>query len=230
MKKWMIFILLLVSCLGFVSANSYYLEFNQAGDNLLVTEKLDNITTNNYTTPEGLTTSGGDMHFLKKVVFEDNYSNVEIKLNLEKGVFVRNQEIFPVGYKIETDGQSISIIWSLKDINKEEAFAIFVNLEKSSPRNLYIYLIIIIGILILGYFMFLIKREINSNKDLYLLDSEKKVIAILTKAEKRELWQKQIQLATGFSKAKLSRLIRNLESRGLITRIAMGNTNKIKLK
>jgi len=64
----------------------------------------------------------------------------------------------------------------------------------------------------------------------YLLDTEKKIIEELKKADRNELWQKQIQNSTGFSKAKLSRLIRNLESRNLIVKIPFGNTNKIKLK
>jgi uncharacterized membrane protein len=44
------------------------------------------------------------------------------------------------------------------------------------------------------------------------------------------LWQKQIQNSTGFSKAKVSRLVRNLESRGLVKKIPFGNTNKIRLR
>ena len=73
------------------------------------------------------------------------------------------------------------------------------------------------------------EKEKTSEKYGYLLDTEKKVIEELKKADKNELWQKQIQIATGFSKAKLSRLIRNIEARGLIKKIPMGNTNKIKL-
>jgi len=43
------------------------------------------------------------------------------------------------------------------------------------------------------------------------------------------MWQKQLQLKTGFSKAKLSRVIRNLESRSLVKKIPFGNANKIRL-
>jgi uncharacterized membrane protein len=63
-----------------------------------------------------------------------------------------------------------------------------------------------------------------------LLDTEKKVIEELKKADRNELWQKQIQNLTGFSKAKVSRLIRDLETRGLVKKIIFGNTNKIRLK
>ena len=61
-----------------------------------------------------------------------------------------------------------------------------------------------------------------------LIDNEQKVVNFLK--ENGEVWQKQIQQATGFSKAKVSRVVRNLETRGVIVKIAYGNTNKISLK
>jgi uncharacterized membrane protein len=73
-------------------------------------------------------------------------------------------------------------------------------------------------------------KEKESNDYNYLLDTEKKIIDELKKANRNELWQKQIQSSTEFSKAKVSRLIRNLEARGLIIKIPFGNTNKIRLK
>ncbi len=61
-----------------------------------------------------------------------------------------------------------------------------------------------------------------------LMDNEQKIVEFLK--EKGEVWQKQILQATGFSKAKVSRTIRNLEERGVVTKTIYGNTNKIALK
>jgi len=61
-----------------------------------------------------------------------------------------------------------------------------------------------------------------------LMESEQKVVDFLR--EKGEVWQKQIQITTGFSKAKVSRVIRNLEARGVVTKTVYGNTNKIGLR
>ena len=61
-----------------------------------------------------------------------------------------------------------------------------------------------------------------------LMDNEQKIVEFLK--QNGEVWQKQIQAATGFSKAKVSRVIRNLEQRGVITKTIYGNTNKISLK
>ncbi len=61
-----------------------------------------------------------------------------------------------------------------------------------------------------------------------LIDKEQQVVNFLK--ETGEVWQKQIQQATGFSKAKVSRIVRNLEERGVVTKTIYGNTNKIALK
>src|SRR5574342_444528 len=61
-----------------------------------------------------------------------------------------------------------------------------------------------------------------------LIDKEQQVVDFLK--QNGEVWQKQIQQATNFSKAKVSRILRNLEERGVITKTIYGNTNKISLK
>lgn len=61
-----------------------------------------------------------------------------------------------------------------------------------------------------------------------LIDNEQRIVEFLK--QNGEVWQKQILGATGFSKAKVSRLIRTLEQRGVITKTVYGNTNKIVLK
>lgn len=62
------------------------------------------------------------------------------------------------------------------------------------------------------------------------IENEQKVVDLLTAAPENELWQKQILQETQFSKAKLSRVIRNLEQRGVLTKTIYGNTNKISLR
>lgn len=74
-----------------------------------------------------------------------------------------------------------------------------------------------------------LKKELEE-VERHLLDEERKILEELRKADRHEMWQKQLQLNLNLSKAKASRLIRNLEARNLITKIPFGNTNKIVLK
>lgn len=62
------------------------------------------------------------------------------------------------------------------------------------------------------------------------IEDERKVVELLQTAPNQEAWQKTILQQTGFSKAKVSRIIRNLEERGVIIKTIYGNTNKVTLK
>ncbi|MBI2145595.1 hypothetical protein HYU18_04725 [Candidatus Woesearchaeota archaeon] len=63
-----------------------------------------------------------------------------------------------------------------------------------------------------------------------LFEGEKKIIQLLVVAKDSELWQKQIEISTGFPKVTLSRKLRSLEQKGLIEKVPYGNANKIRLK
>ena len=216
-------IALLVLNTGMVLAKDYYIEFNQVGDKLIVTE--NNLSSYN----EVLEKTNIGYYFIEKIEADNNYTNFVVRLNLEEGVVANAGEIFPEGYLSLSDGQTISFVWSYSNVTKGKVFAFFVSLEDKKNNLSYLWISLILIILVGGFFIF---RYLRSKKDVnrYLLDEEKKVIQLLKQAEGKSLWQKNIQSSLGCSKAKVSRLIRNLDSRGLIEKIPIGNTNKIRLK
>jgi len=150
------------------------------------------------------------------------------------------ESIFPKDASISTDGQHITV--ELIQQAKQGEKLSYLVIYNEQNKNSYVWTIAIIIAIALALTIFLlikkkvkikakpkpIKRAKRAKPELHLLESEKAAINALRKA-KGELWQKQIQLTTGFSKAKLSRVIRDLEARRLIKKIPIGNTNKIKL-
>lgn len=253
MKKAGIFCLILGIFLAItlVSASSYSIEFNQIGNSILVKETMNGKIASNYTDNSLLEKASSQLYFVKRVKFNESFNEAQIRLNLEKGVIVKDELVFPSDYVIESNGEIISITWNLKNITIGQDFAMFVTLEDTKTHSNVsywifgiVFIIIILGVILLIYQKSRKKekskitrvRQKNktkkSNKEDYdyLLDTEKRVIEELKKANRNELWQKQIQNITGYSKAKVSRLVRNLESRNLITKIPFGNTNKIRLK
>ncbi len=117
------------------------------------------------------------------------------------------------------------ISWNFYDFNSGE-FKIFLD----KKNNYILYALFILALLLLG-FSAIGYIYVNRNRNVeYLLEDEKKIIELLRKSNRRENWQRKIQEELEFSKAKLSRMVRNLESRGLIEKVPIGNTNKIKLK
>ena len=133
--------------------------------------------------------------------------------------------------ELTSDGRHIILDWKSQDTND---FPVFVIYNEKTGFS-WTWIIVILAIVALTVLFFIIKRKPKARrkkakkpeaKEIHLLESEQAVISALKSGA---VWQKQIQLKTGFSKAKLSRTIRNLEARKLVKRIPLGNTNKIKL-
>jgi len=155
-----------------------------------------------------------------------------------------SSSVFPEPLAVLTDGQKITLEWQKENIEKNKGISIFVIFREKTETDIFLIISVIVAIFLLLTFLILTKkrqkkakttktkkRKIKKTAEIedHLLESEKAVINALKEANK-ELWQKQIQLKTGFSKAKLSRVIRDLESRDLVKKIPLGNTNKIRLK
>jgi len=199
-----------------------------------------------YITNENLEKVKGRNYFVEKLSFNFDIKELEVRLLLDEGFFLDKEDVFPKPLAIETDGRRIWVVWNLKDVKKGQDMPIFVIFRSTGidiTRILIFVLIAVISVILGLHFMRRVKklkekaRKKRRKKkpregieiEEYLIASEKAVIKELKKAEKKELWQKQLQLKTGFSKAKLSRVIRNLEARNLIKKIPVGNTNRIKL-
>jgi len=169
--------------------------------------------------------------FLDKVYFEEDYENVEISLILDYGYLLSEVGASPIDYETFTDGRLIEIKWKFDNIRKGDQKTFFAIIEKYKEKKgglIYVISIISLVLIFLSIFLFFTKKKKENN--IYLLEEEKKIVNYLKKCDRNESWQKNIQKDLGFSKAKLSRLIRNLESRNLIKKIPFGNTNKIILK
>jgi hypothetical protein len=214
-----------------VYANDYSIEFMQDGGNLFVSEQNgDKIT--NFTISDGLDRTSEGYYFIKRLKAVDNFSNFIVTLRLDAGMIANTNNIFPIGYDIKSDGQTIAFVWNYSNVKSGDDFAYFVEIENKNDSLGYgwIYFGFVIVLVVAGFFVFRHLKNRTKDVDKYLLDDERKVIQLLNQAEWKGMWQKNIQNSLGFSKAKLSRMIRNLESRGLIEKIPIGNTNKVRLK
>lgn len=226
--KLIFIVALIIGIMPFIMASNYYIEFNQEGNKVFANENNVSIDISK----EALENTDSGYYFVKRIEADDDYNEFVVRLNLEEGVVANPEEIFPADFRSLSDGQIISLEWRYHNVSRGSVLAFFVSLEdkKNISSNSWLYYVIAIALVIIGFFLF--RHFFNKRKDAgkYLLDDEKKVIVLLKDAEGKSLWQKNIQSSLGFSKAKLSRMIRNLESRNLIEKIPIGNTNKIKLK
>jgi len=207
-----------------------------------------------YLTSSLLEYSGGDYYFVSSFSFPLAFDNTSIKLILKEGYFTDAEKIFPKPSEIDSDGRQITMSWNLNKVAAGDDIPMFVIIKSESSRTgaLITWVLSIVALLLIIYFTYdkLIsrfmrkpakkekkkKRKKKAAKpaaeaiESHLIESEIAVINALKQADRGEMWQKGLQTKTNFSKAKLSRVIRNLESRNLIDKLPFGNTNKIRLK
>lgn len=209
------------------------LEYNL--QNNVLTIFGDNIELS-YITRDLLETSKEGYYLIDKIIFPSNFDTLDINLLMKEGYFTDSKRIFPAPSSIDSDGSQIMVHWTLQDIKQGEDLPIFVSITSpTSFTSVSVWILIIVLSLFIIYFFYdkVIKSRLSqksSQIESHLIESEKAVLSALKEADRGEMWQKQLQLKTGFSKAKLSRVIRNLESRNLVEKIPFGNTNKVRLK
>jgi len=214
-------------------ASSLYSKQNYSRENNVITIIGKNIELS-YITQDALQKAEDGYYLVDNIKFNSDFDSAIIKLALDTGYFLDNKHIYPKPSKIETDGRQITVIWELKDIKKGSDVPVFLTIFSSSASSsLLIWILILVVLIVVGYFLYkfyLKKGKKDRDIERHLMESEKSILNELKKADRGELWQKQLQLKTNFSKAKLSRIVRNLESRNLVEKIPFGNTNKVRLK
>ncbi|MDO8428174.1 MAG: hypothetical protein Q7S92_03095 [Candidatus Diapherotrites archaeon] len=178
--------------------------------------------------------------------------NVQIKLTegqaLLNPISSSDQPVFPLPDSITSDGQNILLQWHRFNLKKNESIVFLVFL-KSKNDSISFLLFIIFSLVIIagvvGYFFkhkkpkfklpsFLSQPNLSvQNTDLefesHLLEKEKAILQALKNAPNFTVKQKQLQAELNFSKAKLSRTLKDLQVRGLIEVVPYGNTNLVKL-
>ncbi len=187
-----------------------------------------------FTSSDAVMMSGDELLFLMRLIFYQNYDVCKIKLTLPENYIIASNEhaeplIIPSPYQLYTAGNNQIVLWNVK-CGENALVELFVAGKRASKFSVPLYVAIPIAAiaLIVISFFFLRKRKHPDIFDKFLVRDEKMIIDLLK--NKKEMKQKEIVRATGFSKAKVSRLLRNLEMRGVVVREKVGNACIVKLK
>jgi uncharacterized membrane protein len=137
----------------------------------------------------------------------------------------------PEPKSIYSDGRRIILSWQVRNVSSTFELSVLMEPVNGSSFNT---LSLIGGLIFLGLIVSVLKAILSNRRKLdvsypALVEHERVVVELLKNSEGNILWQKQIQHKTGFSKVKVSRVIRSLEERGVIKKEPWGNTNKIHL-
>jgi uncharacterized membrane protein len=177
--------------------------------------------------------------------------SINVTIILSKGFVISNNLVFPNDVEISSNGQNIILTW--KNFDRDEIIVFYERIEKS---NIGLYFFVTIGIIIFGIIMgwyqnknykkrikkineeqrkkqkLLQKTKKQLKKQFVtknLFGDEKIIIEYLLTKKSKECWTKKMQKDLEISKVRLSRKLRSLEEKGIISKISHGNSNLIKL-
>jgi predicted transcriptional regulator len=158
--------------------------------------------------------------------------NFSMKLTLPEGAIllkplrepITTSDVIPLPDDVYSDGRSIIFEWRRTDV---EDFSVYVKYalpeaDNAIPR----VLIFVVIILLLAFSMFLWQRKAMKKIE-YMKEDEQLVIREIM--QKEGIDQREIQRKSGFSKAKVSKIVSELENRGLIRKEKIGRRNKLYL-
>jgi uncharacterized membrane protein len=136
----------------------------------------------------------------------------------------------PSGAMQGSDGRRIFVEWiyDKPQLGYTSDYTVVYEQVKTIDFNIFLFIISAIVIAFLIFLIFFFRRSHVHNILPVLTDNERKVMEILIRDKKAD--QRVIVKETDFSKAKTSRIIQDLEKRGLVEKRAKGRTNIITLK
>jgi uncharacterized membrane protein len=160
-----------------------------------------------------------------------NIDNFLLKLILPQGSTVykiNNKPVVSPEAEITTDGQRIILQWedSLNQGNERVFLASYTSPNQAS------YLLPLLGIIAAitlfgGLYLY---THTRSKKIVYkALSEDEQTVYEIVKKEKGTT-QDRVREISGFSKSKLSKVVRNLEHKGVLRKVPYKKTNKLELK
>ncbi len=179
--------------------------------------------------------------FLISLIMPFSTQVLKITLTLPEGSVLEKPledsisgSIYPKPDKATTDGKSLIFEWQRQNLKKGEEFAIFARYTSESRLRLLLWSLFLI-VIVLVAFIFLkktkttviVKKEEAIEK--HLKEDEEQIVNILKKRS-GQCEQGTLRVITGFSKATLSRLLKELEERKIIYKEKRGKKNLVFLK
>ena len=196
-----------------------------------------------FTLPDIVSSYRGDSILTLSYVPEVRVVNFTFMVKLPRGsVLVSEQRgtgeavaaVYPTPERILTDGEHIIVRWRKWELSPGESFRIFVMYTTVGQKQRPGYVLLLAGLAlgaVLTYAYFAYRKRGGDERrvlKLVLREDEQKIYDLLL--EKGEILQEEVVRRTGFSKAKVSKLVRNLEEKGIIKKEPYRKTNRLILK
>lgn len=192
-----------------------------------------------YTIPNAIESKSKDYIYTKELVYK-NVKNLIFRIKLPEAYGIDRDDvstIIPEPTYLQSDGKKIIVLWEMKSPSTPMVFKVKYNsLIKNSGFSSNILLILAAVLIVLISLIYIIFNRSSKTKKVEikippsLLSEDEMVICDIIKGEGGKIKQKKLSSITGFSKAKITKILTNLEKKELIEREPMGRTFVIILK
>ena len=172
---------------------------------------------------DSLIFKNGDVYqFFTTFYMNQDTENVRISLTLPENYIIYKNQTFPLG-NFTSNGKNIIINWQFN--YPQEPISISVKFySKIMNKNVLIYLLLFVATIIILLILYL--RRYYAKKLLDAFDEdERKVIELVS--SKRVIYQNKIEKNLGFSRSKMTRIVKKLEKKNLLKKEKRGRTNKL---
>ena len=127
------------------------------------------------------------------------------------------ESYFPENGKIISDGKVIAVFWEFSDLGEETLqFSVSYLPPLQIPSELIVALTILVIVVMVGVVVFARRRSHPGEVITSVLNTDENVIVNILKKNDGKALQKVLVRDSDFSKAKISRLVKDLKSRGVL--------------
>ncbi len=209
-----------------VSDNNMPIQFSEIDDKSgkKITFHLKNATmfTIEFITNDLIFKNGNVYQLFTTFNINDELDYMRVRFQLPKGYAIYMNQTYPPAEYL-TNGENIIVSWFFEDVSSPVSVSVKFYNEKMSLLPLFglVILIVIASIISIIYMRKKYKERIFNAFD----EDERKVIELIS--SRRLTYQNKIEKKLGFSRAKMTRIVKRLESKGLIKKEKRGRTNKL---
>ncbi|MFQ6009690.1 MAG: helix-turn-helix transcriptional regulator [Candidatus Aenigmatarchaeota archaeon] len=184
----------------------------------------------------------------KKIIFSSDYrvplptNNLYVKVNLPEGhVLVKGNEdfapCFPSDCLHASDGRKVIVIWNIHNVKIGDGLYVSATYENIggvvTKTEMPVVLLAIpfaaiIILILITWFIY--KKKLGVKMVLPVLKKDEKIIMEMLIGAKGYLNQKVLVKESGYSKAKISKILKSLEERGIVKLERIGRKNKVFLQ
>ncbi|MGC9058924.1 MAG: helix-turn-helix transcriptional regulator [Candidatus Aenigmatarchaeota archaeon] len=211
----------------------------------LVKCKAENETSMNVQIFSDIVSKAGNTYsFSITLEISEDVKRVTSIVTLPVGMILENEtnSVYPSNFKTLSNGRNILVYWEIENVSSLQPLTFRVKYQSvTSPETsskFYLIVLVLIAITLIVSVYALKKRKVVIKKIVrvkpekvvvqFLDEYERKVYEVVK--EKGKIKQNEIVQITGFSKARVSRVVKKLAERGLIKVEKRGKTNLISLR